>query len=128
MVGHALLDSPSAAGGFRFAIDPGEETVFDVDMRLYPRVELAHAGIAPLTSMFELDPSDRAGVDDYRQAVHDPAGLAMPNATGAQTPRQLQNPPARQHRGFQDPYRPPLGGGPPKRHDEPPPASATPSP
>src|SRR3546814_6148327 len=53
MVVHALLDSPSAAGAFRFAIDPGEETVFDVDMRLYPRVDLAHAGIAPLTSMFE---------------------------------------------------------------------------
>src|SRR3546814_18907265 len=56
VVVHALLDSPSAAGAFRFAIDPGEETVFDVDMRLYPRVDLAHAGIAPLTSMFEFDP------------------------------------------------------------------------
>ncbi|MDN5780883.1 MAG: glucan biosynthesis protein, partial [Luteimonas sp.] len=61
LVVHALLDSPSAAGAFRFAIDPGEETVFDVDMRLYPRVELTHAGIAPLTSMFEFDPSDRIG-------------------------------------------------------------------
>src|SRR3546814_104557 len=109
MVVHALLDSPSAAGAFRFAIDPGEETVFDVDMRLYPRVDLAHAGIAPLTSMFEFDPSDRVGVDDYRPAVHDSDGLAMLNGKGEQTWRQLQNPPTLQHSGFQD--RDPRGFG-----------------
>src|SRR3546814_3927007 len=93
MVVHALLDSPSAAGAFRFAIDPGEETVFDVDMRLYPRVDLAHAGIAPLTSMFEFDPSDRVGVDAYRPAVHDSDGRALLNGKGEQTWHQLQNPP-----------------------------------
>src|SRR3546814_16706735 len=109
MVVHALLDSPSAAGAFRFAIDPGEETVFDVDMRLYPRVDLAHAGIAPLTSMFEFDPSDRVGVDDYRPAVHDSDGLAMLNGKGEPTWRQLQNPPPLQHSGFQD--RDPRGFG-----------------
>src|SRR3546814_6699251 len=48
MVVHALLDSPSAAGSFRFAIAPGGETVVDAAMRLFPRVDLAHAGIAPL--------------------------------------------------------------------------------
>lgn len=109
MVVHALLDSPSAAGAFRFTIDPGEETVFDVDMRLYPRVDLAHAGIAPLTSMFEFDPSDRVGVDDYRPAVHDSDGLAMLNGKGEQAWRQLQNPPTLQHSGFQD--RDPRGFG-----------------
>ena len=102
LVVHALLDSPSVAGAFRFAIDPGDETVFDVDMRLYPRVELTHAGIAPLTSMFEFDPSDRIGVDDYRPAVHDSDGLAMLNGQGEQTWRQLQNPASLQHSGFQD--------------------------
>lgn len=109
LVVHALLDSPSAAGAFRFAIDPGEETVFDVDMRLYPRVELTHAGIAPLTSMFEFDPSDRIGVDDYRPAVHDSDGLAMLNGQGEQSWRQLQNPASLQHSGFQD--RNPRGFG-----------------
>lgn len=102
IVMHALLDSPSVAGALCFRIDPGEETVFDVDARLYPRVELAHAGIAPLTSMFEFDASDRVGVDDYRPAVHDSDGLAMLNGHGEQTWRQLQNPPTLQHSGFQD--------------------------
>jgi periplasmic glucans biosynthesis protein len=109
VVVHALLDSPSAAGAFRFAIDPGEETVFDVDMRLYPRVDLADAGIAPLTSMFEFDPSDRVGVDDYRPAVHDSDGLAIFSGRGEQLWRQLRNPAALQHSGFQD--RAPRGFG-----------------
>ncbi|MFC3716462.1 glucan biosynthesis protein [Luteimonas soli] len=109
IVVHALLDSPSAAGAFRFTVDPGEDTVFDVDMRLYPRVDLAHAGIAPLTSMFEFDPSDRVGVDDYRPAVHDSDGLAMLNGQGEQSWRQLQNPRTLQHSGFQD--RNPRGFG-----------------
>ena len=61
-------------------------------MRLYPRVALAHAGIAPLTSMFEFDASDRAGIDDYRPAVHDSDGLALFNGGGEQVWRPLQQP------------------------------------
>ena len=99
---HALLDSPSATAAFRFSIKPGVDTVFDVDMRLYPRVALAHAGIAPLTSMFDFDASDRLGVDDYRPAVHDSDGLAMLNGRSEQVWRPLQNPDAVQMSAFQD--------------------------
>nr|WP_283254744.1 glucan biosynthesis protein G [Luteimonas galliterrae] len=99
---HALLDGPSAAAAFRFSIKPGVETVFDVDMRLYPRVELARAGIAPLTSMFDFDASDRLGVDDYRPAVHDSDGLALLNGRNEQVWRPLQNPKAVQMSAFQD--------------------------
>ena len=41
IVVHALLDSPSAAAAFRFTIRPGEQTVFDTEMALYPRADLA---------------------------------------------------------------------------------------
>jgi glucans biosynthesis protein len=99
---HALLDGPSAAAAFRFAIRPGVETVIDVDMRLYPRVELARAGIAPLTSMFYFDASDRLGIDDYRPAVHDSDGLALLNGRGEQVWRPLRNPGSVQMSGFQD--------------------------
>ena len=102
VVVHALLDGPSAAAAFRFAIKPGVETVFDVDMRLYPRVELARAGIAPLTSMFDFDASDRLGIDDYRPAVHDSDGLALLNGRNEQVWRPLQNPKAVQMSAFQD--------------------------
>ncbi|MEO6517907.1 MAG: glucan biosynthesis protein [Pseudoxanthomonas sp.] len=99
---HALLDSPSVAGAFRFAIRPGIETLFDVQSRLYPRVELHHAGIAPLTSMYQFGASDRVGVDDYRPAVHDSEGLALWTGSGEQIWRPLHNPALVQDSGFED--------------------------
>jgi glucans biosynthesis protein len=92
MVVHALLDSPSTTGAFRFTIRPGEETVFDVESRLYPRVEMTTAGIAPLTSMFLLSPLDRLGTDDYRTAVHDSDGLMLSTGRGEAIWRPLANP------------------------------------
>ena len=38
IVVHALLDSESAAAAYRFTIRPGDTTVFDVEMAIYPRV------------------------------------------------------------------------------------------
>ena len=77
IVVHALLDSPSAAAAFRFTIRPGKQTVFDTEMVLYPRTDLATVGIAPLTSMFLFDANERTRVDDYRDAVHDSSGLLL---------------------------------------------------
>ncbi|MGY1458466.1 glucan biosynthesis protein [Luteimonas sp. A534] len=109
LVVHALLDSPSVAGAYRFVILPGDETVFEVDARLYPRVELAVAGIAPLTSMYEFDAHDRARIDDPRPAVHDSDGLALLAGSGEQAWRPLRNPRVVEHSGFQD--RDPRGFG-----------------
>ncbi len=100
---HALLDSRSVAGAYRFAITPGGgTTVMDVEARLFPRTELRNAGIAPLTSMFEFDAGDRAGVDDFRPAVHDSDGLAILNGAGEQLWRPLRNPARVEHSGFRD--------------------------
>ncbi len=77
---HALLDSPSGPARFRFAITPGEDTVFDTEATLFPRVDIDQVGVAPLTSMFLFDGNDRDRVDDWRPAVHDSDGLLM--ATG----------------------------------------------
>ena len=89
---HALLDSPSAAAAFRFTIRPGKQTVFDTEMALYPRTDLATVGIAPLTSMFLFDANDRTRVDDYRDAVHDSSGLLLWTGKGEQVWRPLANP------------------------------------
>ena len=102
MVVHALLDSPSTAGAFRLTIRPGEETVFDIESRLYPRVEMATAGIAPLTSMFLLSPLDRQGADDYRPAVHDSDGLMLSTGRGEAIWRPLANPRELQVSAFAD--------------------------
>jgi periplasmic glucans biosynthesis protein len=92
IVVHALLDGPSAAGAFRFTIRPGEETVFDVESAIYPRVDITEVGLAPLTSMFYFGPSSRAGIDDYRPAVHDSDGLQMWTGWSEQLWRPLTNP------------------------------------
>jgi glucans biosynthesis protein len=88
----ALLDSESATGALRFTIRPGEDTVFDVEAAIYPRVDLTEAGIATLTSMHFFAPNDRKDIDDYRPAVHDSDGLLMWNGKGEQLWRPLANP------------------------------------
>lgn len=92
IVVHALLDSKSAAASYRFTIRPGATTVFDVEMSLYPRVDLDHAGLSPMTSMFFFGPNDRNDIDDFRPAVHDSDGLAIYNGQGEQLWRPLSNP------------------------------------
>ena len=102
MVVHALLDSQSAAAAFRFTIRPGTETVFDTEATLYPRVDIAAAGLAPLTSMFLFDTNDRAGFDDYREAVHDSSGLALHTGHDEFVWRPLANPRDLQISAFTD--------------------------
>jgi glucans biosynthesis protein len=92
IVVHALLDSESIAGAYRFTIRPGDATIFDTEVALYPRREVPKAGFAPTTSMFFFDFNDRQGVDDYRPAVHDSDGLAIHNGRGEDLWRPLNNP------------------------------------
>ena len=99
---HALLDSPSTTGAYRFIIQPGEATVMDVEMTLYPRKVLTHVGIGPLTSMFLLGPADQRRMSDFRPAVHDSGGLAMLNGAGERLWRPLTNPKMLQTSSFLD--------------------------
>ena len=102
IVVHALLDSESAAAAYRFTIRPGETTVFDVEMAIYPRVDLDRLGLAPMTSMFFFGPNDRIDVDDFRPSVHDSDGLAMFNGRGEELWRPLSNPKDLQISAFSD--------------------------
>jgi periplasmic glucans biosynthesis protein len=102
IVVHALLDSESAAAAYRFTIRPGDTTVFDVEMAVYPRVDLDHAGLAPMTSMFFFGPNDRNDVEDFRPSVHDSDGLAVFNGRGEQLWRPLSNPKDLQISSFSD--------------------------
>jgi glucans biosynthesis protein len=86
----------------RFTVRPGTTTVYDVEMALYPRVDLAQAGIGTLTSMFFFAPNDRVGTEDFRPAVHDSDGLSMRNGRGEQLWRPLTNPQDLQVSSFGD--------------------------
>ncbi len=102
IVVHALLDSESAAAAYRFTIRPGATTVFDVEMAIYPRVDLDRPGLAPMTSMFFFGPNDRIDVDDFRPSVHDSDGLAIFNGRGEELWRPLSNPRDLQISAFSD--------------------------
>jgi periplasmic glucans biosynthesis protein len=88
----ALLESDSTTGAFRFTVQPGVETVMDVDATFFPRTDLHVVGIAPLTSMFLFDETNRGRLDDYRPEVHDSDGLQITTDAGEHVFRQLANP------------------------------------
>lgn len=92
LVVHALLDSKSVTGAYRFDIAPGAPTQIGVSATLYPRKDLVNVGIAPLTSMFLLGDLNQYRVSDFRNAVHDSDGLAMVNGIGEHLWRPLNNP------------------------------------
>lgn len=102
MVVHSLLDGPSAAGAYRFTIRPGDPTQIDVEATIFVRDEIAHIGLAPLTSMFLFDAKDRAAHDDFRLGVHNSDGLAMWNGSDERLWRPLFDPRLLQISAFSD--------------------------
>jgi periplasmic glucans biosynthesis protein len=89
---HALLDSPSVAGAYRFIIDVANTLVMDIDAALYPRKEIQRLGIAPCTSMFLVGENDHRVADDWRPQIHDSDGLQMNTGAGEWIWRPLNNP------------------------------------
>ncbi|MDP9045786.1 MAG: glucan biosynthesis protein D [Pseudomonadota bacterium] len=109
LVVYALLDSPSVAGAYRFAITPGDTTLMDLDIALYPRKEIERLGIAPCTSMFQAGKNDRRKGNDWRPEIHDSDGLAIHNGNGEWLWRPLRNPRTTSFNAFAD--RTPRGFG-----------------
>lgn len=99
---HALLDSESVSGAYRFVLRPGRATAVDVEAILFPRRALPHVGIAPLTSMYLHGPGQRRIAADYRPAVHNSEGLAVINGRGERLWRPLTNPMTLQTSAFVD--------------------------
>jgi glucans biosynthesis protein len=89
---YALLDSPSAAGAFRFQITPGAETITQVHEVVYLRKNPAVLGVAPLTSMFWHGKNTNTNYDDFRPEVHDSDGLMLATGDGEWLFRPLFNP------------------------------------
>ena len=90
---HALLDSPSVAGAYRFVLAPGAPTTLEVDARLFARADIAKLGVAPLSSMFLYGSGRRPAFDDFRPQVHDSDGLLLHSADGEWIWRPLGNGP-----------------------------------
>ncbi|MEM6556786.1 MAG: glucan biosynthesis protein G [Pseudomonadota bacterium] len=99
---HALLNGPSCTGAYRFYITPGAPLVMDVTAHVFPRRDIDNVGIAPLTSMFQYDQTNRHRFSDFRPAVHDSDGLLILNGAGETIWRPLANPTDLQISAFLD--------------------------
>lgn len=99
---HALMDSPSLTGAFRFTIRPGETTLFDVQSSFFPRTDITAGGIAPLTGMYYFDANDRTHINDWRPAAHDSEALQIWTGAGQNIYRPLTNPTDLQLSSFSD--------------------------
>lgn len=95
---HALLDSPSVAGAYRFAIDrltdasDVHRVVMEVTCVLHPRRDVARVGIAPFSSMFWYGEGSRRRAADWRPEIHDSDGLAIHTGGNERIWRPLDNP------------------------------------
>lgn len=99
---HALLDTPSCSGAYQFILMPGETLKMEVACTIFPRKDMRHVGIAPLTSMFQFDETNRDRFSDFRPAVHDSDGLLIANGRGETIWRPLANPKRLQISAFVD--------------------------
>jgi len=90
---YALLDSPSFTGAYKFIIQPGKETVMEVECSLFQRANVEKVGIAPLTSMFFYgENTNIRPIDDFRPEIHDSDGLLIATEWGEWIWRPLVNP------------------------------------
>jgi len=91
---HALMDSRSATGVFRFLLRPGSSTTMDIQASVFVRAgsEGRTLGVAPLTSMFWHGESSGTVNNDYRPEVHDSDGLMIQRGNGEWVWRPLSNP------------------------------------
>ena len=87
-----LIDSPSLSAHIDIDLTPGADTVMDVALHVFPRVEIADIGIAPLTSMYLKGPMHAAVSDDFRPRVHDSDVLYVENGAGEYLWRPIGNP------------------------------------
>jgi len=99
---YALMDGPSIAGAYRLECTRSTGVVIDVDAVLYPRADIKRMGVAPLTSMFWFDETNRRQARDWRPEIHDSDGLALWTGSGERIWRPLNNPPQVQVSAFSD--------------------------
>lgn len=91
LVIHALLDSDSLTGSYRFTIRPGDATIIDTECTLFPRVAIDHFGLATMTATSLFGPIDRRRSDDIRPGVFELAGLQMLTGRGEWLWRPVSN-------------------------------------
>ncbi len=88
---HALLDSESVAGAYRFTLHPGDATIIDTECALFPRAAIDSFGLAAMSAISLFGPIDRRGADDIREAAAETTGLQMLTGAGEWVFRPTSN-------------------------------------
>ena len=96
MVWHALMNSPSATGAFRFVSSPGDPYEIKVEAEIFLRAGLSwndlEVGLAGFSSMYWFGPASMDRSSDFRGRVHDSEALAVVTTSGERFWRVLGNP------------------------------------
>lgn len=92
LVIHALIDSESLTGAFRFTIRPVEATIIDAECTLFARVAVDNFGLATMSASHLSGPiDDRRRADDLRPSVSEVTGLQMLTGKGEWLWRPVAN-------------------------------------
>ncbi len=88
---HAIIDSESVVGAFRFTIRPGDATIIDTECTLFPRANIDNYGLATMSATHLLSFLDHKRFDDYRPSVSEVCGLQMLTGGGEWLWRPVAN-------------------------------------
>jgi periplasmic glucans biosynthesis protein len=91
LVIHALIDSETMTGAYRFILRPGGVTIVDTECTLFARSPVDNYGLGGMTAMFLFAALDRRNIDDTRAAVCDASGLQILNGKGEWIWRPVSN-------------------------------------
>ena len=91
LVIHALLDSASVSGAFRFTLRAGEATIIDTELTLFARAEVDHLGLGSMAGAYLFGSLDHLHSDDVRKSVHDVGGLQILTGSGEWIWRPVAN-------------------------------------
>ncbi len=79
LIVHALLDSESLTGAYRFTLRAGDATIIDSECTLFARVAVDNLGFAPMAATYTTGGLDRRRSDEARPNVFEAGGLQMLN-------------------------------------------------
>ncbi len=77
LVIHALVDSESLTGAFRFTLHPGDAVIIDTECTLFPRTDIDVLGLGAMGASTLFSALDRRDADDVRNAVAEISGLQI---------------------------------------------------
>ena len=99
---HALLDSASVTGAFRFTLRPQETTIIDTETTLIARVAVDKLGFGAMAGAYLFSGLDHRRADDVRAAVYESTGLQILAGSGEWLWRPVSNRETLQISAFSD--------------------------